>query len=138
MAAKRSVLMHKTIWCEKGWYPVYYGYCPSATAWRHAMKQFKLQHEWPGKAGFAKTCEFVNAKGYVCCMVLIPDWEHAAPLETVAIIAHEATHIWQHIKININETHPGVEQEAYAIQHITGNLLNAYVQAHGPLTITAT
>ena len=43
-----------------------------------------------------------------------------------ALLAHEATHIWQKIRENLGEESPSPEFEAYSIQNISQNLFDSY------------
>lgn len=46
--------------------------------------------------------------------------------ETVGILAHEATHMWQRFSSHIGEREPSIEFEAYYIGHITKCLVEEY------------
>ena len=49
------------------------------------------------------------------------------PIGRVALLVHEAVHAWQYILEDIGQhERPGKEIEAYAIQHLCLELLNAY------------
>ena len=43
-----------------------------------------------------------------------------------ALLLHEAVHLWQEIKIYIDENNPSKEFEAYSIQALAQNLFYAY------------
>lgn len=44
------------------------------------------------------------------------------------MLIHEAVHVWQAYSANMGETNPGDEQEAYAIQSISQELLAEYAR----------
>jgi hypothetical protein len=46
--------------------------------------------------------------------------------KVLALLVHEAVHIWQETKRHYTETNPGDEIEAYCIQGITESLFEAY------------
>lgn len=52
--------------------------------------------------------------------------EQDTPIETVALIVHEAVHVWQGYAASLSETEPGAEFEAYSVQAITLELLKQY------------
>jgi hypothetical protein len=47
--------------------------------------------------------------------------------EMLGMLVHEATHVWQHYAEQIGETNPGKEQEAYAIQAISQELMQSFL-----------
>ncbi len=50
----------------------------------------------------------------------------------VSILAHEAVHVWRHIREKIGETDPSSEFEAYAVQSITQFLLDVHIKSNKP------
>lgn len=50
----------------------------------------------------------------------------------MAMIAHEAVHVFQTIRKEMGEREPSIEFEAYAIQDITLRLGAAYEQSRRP------
>ena len=61
-----------------------------------------------------------------CSFVCLAPGPEITGIQIAAILAHEAVHIWQLIRREIGEDKPGDEGEAYAVQHITQELLQAY------------
>lgn len=55
------------------------------------------------------------------------------PLNTAALLVHEAAHVWQDICEGIGEARPSSEFEAYALQNIVEDLFTAYEKTRGPL-----
>ena len=67
-----------------------------------------------------------NESGGLVCVVCI-DSEEAkkrSHSQVAALLAHEATHVWQAICENMGEDSPGKEIEAYAIQWMTQSLID--------------
>lgn len=50
------------------------------------------------------------------------------PIEVAGLLVHEAVHIWQQYCESIGEHRPGDEQEAYAIQAISQELMQSFVK----------
>lgn len=124
----------RVIWCEPGMFPrTYYGFCPSETAWRQAMKHLGVKDEsYPRTDARAVTFENRTTCD-VTIIVCIHERFAAKPaVETMALIAHEATHIWQTIRKQMDESDPSPEFEAYAIQDIVLRLGAAYEQSRRP------
>ena len=75
----------------------------------------------------AKTWMFNNPKGEVCCVVgLSKSAMSRKPVEIAGLLVHEAVHVWQAYVDRIGEQNPGDEQEAYAIQGISQELMYEY------------
>ena len=120
-------IIHKIIWCDKGWQPVHYGFCPSEKAWNMQMKYLKISGQpYPSSSGRITT--FTHDDGCVCCIMTLKDEiEHNLNLvEFVGIFVHEATHVWQEILLAIKEANPSPEFEAYSMQAICQELLEAF------------
>lgn len=78
--------------------------------------------------GAAGTTHFFLRDGHTCCIVCI-DAPRAKTYEQVAgLLVHEAVHIWQEYRDNVlmEKAAPGSELEAYSIQKLVQNLLEAY------------
>lgn len=48
------------------------------------------------------------------------------PIQIYSLLVHEAIHIWQAIRERMDESNPSSEFEAYSIQTISQNLMQAY------------
>lgn len=121
----------RVVWCNRGWQPVLYGFCPSEKAWRRQMKRMGLKGEKYPTSDARVT--FFERDGDSTAIVTVRDGaeRERSLLEMVGLIVHEATHVWQHIKEHIGEVKPGDEMEAYAMQAISQELLHAFDQTRG-------
>lgn len=84
----------------------------------------------------ARTTHLENPKGELCCIVTMPATKRGevSAIQRSALFAHEAVHVWQAIRENIDEQSPSHEMEAYAIQAITQELMLAYEKTRGSLS----
>ena len=89
--------------------------CDSPSAW--------IKNEWSN----ATAHYFDTAKG-LTVVVCVRGWEGRHPVEVAGLLVHEAVHVWQQYAERIGETHPGHEQEAYAIQAISQELMDEFAQ----------
>lgn len=122
----------KVVWCQRGWQPVCFGFCPSETAWNREMKRFGMKEPYPVSDG--RTTTFFNAnKGAHFILVTIgAGGVNRSDVEITGLLVHEAMHVWQSILESIGEEKPGREMEAYAMQAITQELLQAFHATRPP------
>lgn len=122
----------RVIWCDRGWQPHSYGFCPDEAAWNREMKRFRLVGlEYPDVAG---GCTPIRNKvnGALVSIVTISNEKRPA-IQVVGLLVHEAMHVWRHIRKAIGERKPSMEFEAYAMQCISQNLIAAYEHTRGKL-----
>lgn len=118
----------KVVWLERGWQPVYFGFCPSEKAWRREMKRLGAKGEpYPDSDGRCTTFEH---KGKTCILVTIrPGSEKKrSRVEIAGLLCHEAMHIWREIRTSIGELEPSSEFEAYSMQSIFQGLYQAFLE----------
>lgn len=61
-------------------------------------------------------------------IVCMGKWMGRNPIEVAGLLVHEAVHIWQEYAARIGERNPGSEQEAYAIQAISQELMAEFAR----------
>lgn len=69
--------------------------------------------------------------GALCALVCLRITPERKPIEIAGLLVHEAVHVWQEYADRIGEHHPGREQEAYAVQAIAQELMQAYADSLG-------
>ncbi len=70
----------------------------------------------------AKTGEF-------CAVVSVSrSGQNRPAIEIAGLLVHEAVHVWQEYALRMGETSPGFEQEAYAIQAISQELMAEFAR----------
>lgn len=101
--------------------------CLDITSFKRACKHLGVEpprfvmNDWSQ----ATAHTFRNDKG-LAVIVCLTSWYNANPIEVAGLLVHEAVHIWQEYAENIGEHHPGKEQEAYAIQAISQELMQSF------------
>jgi hypothetical protein len=108
--------------------PYCIGLCQSETQYKHELKRLKINYncgEWIPDDKDANVSEFIrgNEKCYVVSIRVKKDTQH---IEVIGLLIHEAVHVWQKIRDTIGEESPSPEFEAYSIQRIAQNLIDAY------------
>ena len=94
-----------------------------------AVRHLKINNPppWLNEGADATTHTFSNL-GERACVVSIGRWRGCDPVEIAGLLVHEAVHVWQEYAEAIGERHPGVEQEAYAIQAISQELMAEFAR----------
>lgn len=67
-------------------------------------------------------------KGGHTTVVCLSGHEQRSPIEVAGMLVHEAVHVWQEYCDTIGEKAPGREQEAYAVQAISQELMAEYAR----------
>lgn len=128
--------MSKIKYCDTSLFisPIYYGLCTSEKAFNKELKRLKIpksqrgdfiSNEWSDAT--VHYFEKDDKEILIVCIDKKKNKEaNANPIEIVGLLVHESVHIWQKIKQHIGEDYPSVEFEAYSIQKISQELINAY------------
>ena len=107
----------------------YFCLCLSEASFRDALKHLKVpESKWPewitlGKDATTHHLETNDEEAHIVCMR--PSTKHER-VQIHALLVHEAVHIWQAHRDNIGEDKPGIEHEAYSIQHLSQELMFSY------------
>lgn len=117
--------------------PIEYGLCLTEEDFVKTLKKLGMPHvnqpEFCSKRAGATTHFFEGIDGSPdIVIVTMPEKEGYTVPEVHSLLAHEAVHVWQHIKIQLGEKcsiDQGAEVEAYAIQNISYNLMIEYEDA---------
>lgn len=108
--------------------------CLSEDEYLQAMRHCKISHPGPWVSrpqAQATTHHLFNDKGEQVVVICMRDWEGRDPIEVAGLLVHEAVHAWQEYADNIGEQHPGREQEAYAVQSISQELMAEFARRIG-------
>lgn len=123
----------KVVWLKQSWQPVAVGFVPSEKAWHKEMWRMRCSEEWPEKpsaAGHTKWLEN-HTTGHAVILVTLHKSSERDAMEVISTIIHESVHVWQFICQMIGEKSPGIETEAYMIQNIAEQLIEAYTSTQG-------
>ena|SRR6218665_3856738 len=105
--------------------------CINAEEFAQAMDYLNVdvRPAWiKNKHSHATTHHFDNEDRGLCCVVCISGFEGREPIEVAGLLVHEAVHVWQAHAERIGESNPGDEQEAYAVQCISQELMAAFAR----------
>lgn len=134
MRKEKSEKKSGAVWLDRNLLesPYYYGLCVTEKAFHAELKRLKIpKRKWPEylkSTRAAATVHFFEKDGgqKLCCIVCAGQPKDRTMEEIYATLVHEAVHIWQQVKVVIGESCPGDEEEAYAIQRISLELMAAY------------
>lgn len=135
--------MKKIIYCDRGWFPLFYAFCPTEDAWDREVKRLDdpkaryPEHE----AATSKIFDDRKGEQNSICIVTLRKDKHADFRRhdpgTVALLVHEAVHVWQAMMEAMGERdRPRSEIEAYAIQCIFAELYRAAIRSLAPVPLT--
>lgn len=125
--------INRTIWCNAGWLPHHYGFCPGEAAWRRTMRHLKMAvDDYPGHL---KACTSLFQNKETKHRVAIVTLGDHVPHVAADLLVHEAMHVWRDMREAIDEKEPSSEFEAYAMQNISAELFAAYEKTRGPLFV---
>ena len=105
--------------------------CLSQEEFRDAVMHLKAPEIPIWCPSSAITHIFSHENGGVCCVVCIKGWEGRNPIEVAGLLVHEAVHVWQAYAEDIGERSEGAEQEAYAVQAISQELMAEFARRMG-------
>jgi hypothetical protein len=117
-------------WIERGWQPVFIGFCPSEKAWKREIKRMRVEDSpYPTSPGCCVRFRTHDNKTVV--LITINHDQHEDHNSIVGLLVHEAVHAFQWVCESIGEGAPSKEFEAYSIQSIAQDLLSAYADTRG-------
>ena len=111
-----------------------YTLCTTKKQFRQALKHFRVpKKEQPpfvsDAFSNATTHFFENAPNQKkVSIVCIANFADRTPAQVAGSLCHEAVHIWQQTCVDLGETAPSAELEAYAIQNLTESLIDEFVR----------
>lgn len=101
--------------------------CRTPAEWLKVAKSLKLEYPTAFLSeGAGAETKIITYKGALVCVICIGSTKGHTKHEINALLVHEATHVWQQFCNDIGEKNPGAEQEAYAIQRISQNLMQEF------------
>lgn len=107
--------------------------CLSEAAFDAAMRHLKITRipPWISSPYADATSHHINSEHGVGTVVCLSGHDGRDPVEVAGLLVHEAVHVWQEWCDHYGETHPGREQEAYAVQAIAQELMADYARQIG-------
>jgi hypothetical protein len=108
----------------------YLALCLSQAEFDAALKHLKTveRSEWLATKISNATTHFIDDEnGRLCALVCI-DQKDRTSIEVAGLLVHEAVHVWRRHARSIGENAPADEQEAYAIQSISQELMAEFAR----------
>lgn len=108
----------------------YLALCLSQQEFDAAIFHLKLKErpDFVNAGADATTHIMTNPDSNTVCVVCLKNHEKHNPVEVAGMLVHEAVHVWQTYADDMGERHPGREQEAYAIQSISQELMAEFAR----------
>jgi hypothetical protein len=124
--------MRRVVWCDHGWIPYHYGFCPDEVAWKMEMRRLGVTLPYPSSDGACTHFEKSDRDGDACSIVTI-NHKKRKRQNVTTLIVHESMHIWRRMREEMGEETPSSEFEAYTMQNVVHHLLTAYEKTRGKL-----
>lgn len=105
--------------------------CLSEVEFHAALRRLKVKSmpRWIAPGSDAMAHFFEHEGGKTCALVCMGEcWKKRTPIEIAGLLVHEAVHVWQQYCLDIGESRPGDEQEAYAVQSIAQELMAEFAR----------
>lgn len=106
--------------------------CTTPAGFAHVLKYLKVpQDQTPAFVTGGRNATvhyFESPQRNLCAVACISPTAEAEPIQIAALLVHEAVHIWQAVREDLNERSPSSEFEAYAIQAISQELMYEYAR----------
>jgi hypothetical protein len=107
--------------------PVYLALCTTQKEFHAELKRLGVPKEpFIHGSGDATTSKYVSKEGKHCAIITIRKRKKTKRSQIDALLVHEAVHVWQWVKEILGEHEPSKEFEAYSIQSISQELIEAY------------
>jgi hypothetical protein len=102
--------------------------CLSEDAFKKAMKHLGVSSppDWIKNEHSHATVHHFESKHGLTCIVCLREYKDRDLVEVYSLLVHKSVHIWQEYAEYIGEKTPGAEQEAYAIQSISQELMTEF------------
>lgn len=106
--------------------PYYVALCLNEKEFKRVCKDIEVKEipEFSKSDDHARVHFFERGNDVLAIICLNPGKRSIS--EVHGVLVHEAVHIWQRVKIHIEESEPSSEFEAYSLQNIAQNLFEAY------------
>lgn len=103
--------------------------CLSEDEMKHAARGLTRHPlRYPESGALCHTFTHKTSNELCAVVVLSQTSQQRSPIEIAGLLVHEAVHVWQAYAENMGENAPATEQEAYAIQAISQELLAEYAR----------
>lgn len=112
----------------------YLGLALSEKQFRAALRHCQIPPaDWPNwiKTDHADaTTHFLeNPRKHLVAVVCLRHRDDVDGVQIASLLVHEAVHVWQEFRARIGESEPSPEFEAYSIQAISQELMQAYADS---------
>ena len=99
--------------------------CLSENEYHAAIKHLRItrSNPWINSPQAHATTHIMECNNELTVIVCLNDYVERDPIEVAGLLIHEAVHVWQGWRDFYGEHRPAVEQEAYAIQASSQDLM---------------
>lgn len=123
---EKALKRKKPWWGQRLCYMPYYAFIRDEKMWDRQMRKMGSDEPYPSQHAACVTTFHKDRDGgtrTICLLTMRDGWENYDRDALVALVAHEAVHIWQETEIDMAERNASPEFEAHTVQEIMANLL---------------
>lgn len=126
---KKKAKFHKTVWINKGMFPLFIAFCPNEKAWNTTMKAMDVVG-CPYPTADARVTYFRSGKGDESVIITVADrfGKETCPVSLSGLLIHEVTHVKQRILKVMREKKVSSEMEAYLMQDLSVRVMDAFCE----------
>ena len=126
----------KCEWLERYWIVgPYLCLCLNEKDYKGKLDEIKVSQKYREKftanGADAQTHFYYKDGKSTACVITLLNWKKKSICSIFSLLAHEAMHVFQDKMKDINESDPGKEFEAYAIQSISLQLFCSFCEQTG-------
>lgn len=122
----------RAVYVDLGFLLANVAYVPTRKVWDAEVKRLDLggsvyPHDRDGFTSDAYCTHWTSDDAYPTILITLADKVDRLPMTRVfALITHECMHAWRYIRQHIGEAEPSLEFEAYAMQRLVQDIVEAH------------
>lgn len=127
MAKESKKSKNRTVWCDRSWFPFYFGFVPDKASWEIETKELGYDGQYIERGAACDTLK-TNLGRTVVLVTMSEKCDDLDAVGLTGLMVHEATHVFDAMLRAMGEKKPSSEFKAYSVQCIYQQLMEAYIK----------